>query len=212
MRCPLPRPRPRCMMDGMKCVAAALLLTLLSAAACGEKEPRAGSATINGAVFAHLIQLEGERPGILVVDPASTPLKDDDAGWAATWKYVRAVSLRGLRDDTCANLVKANEDSKDLSNALDAPLPVTLFRESDWAALLEQGGGNEGAWARFHVRHPKARAWISLSLPGVSADGRQAVIWIGKSWGALGGWSGYGLLERENGLWKVIALCITEQA
>jgi hypothetical protein len=115
--------------------------------------------------------------------------------------------LPGLREDTWRAFQRANDQAHDLSGLVACPVPLTLRTGEDLDRDIGTGDDPEGreVWARYYAAHPGALGVMTMSMPGLSADGSQALLYIGQSHGYLAG-SGYlHLLVREGTGWRVVA-------
>jgi hypothetical protein len=62
----------------------------------------------------------------------------------------------------------------------------------------------EDKWGDFFRNFPRAREIMRVTLPGYSADGNSAVVYISGARGSLAGGGGLCLLERKGAEWRLV--------
>ena len=118
-----------------------------------------------------------------------------------------------LRPGVLSSLLAANPRGACHGSWLGAWGVGLIDRESYWAHAPE-GWPRMSAegWESVARGPPRCTVLVSLSAPGFSEDGCQAMISVG---GFSGSWSGHTelyLLERWNGSWVVIMALVTEES
>jgi len=142
-------------------------------------------------------------------DSSSSPAPDPES-WDA---YVAACaerdndevrsSLKGLRRETWDAFVAANREPTDLSEVVRFSGRVVWLSEDDLDDLFSDGDEDEG-YDRIFDRYPGSVELTQMSMPGVSEDGKQALLYIEGAIGCHAASGDYYLLARENGVWKVV--------
>jgi len=118
-----------------------------------------------------------------------------------------------LRSGVVSSLLAANPRGACHGSWLGAWGVGMMDRESYWAHEPEEWPrrSKEG-WENVARGPPRCTVLVSLSAPGFSEDGCQAMISVG---GYSGNWSGHRelyLLEHWNGSWVVISALVTEES
>ena len=195
----------------------AVLLLAGAGVGCGEGVDRAGGPErIYDAVLAHLTETRFEGPDwplppdaqppevlrIVIAPISKGPVED----WGTRLGGVRQEATGSWGDDTLADYERSNTFTRDISGLLRSVVPITFLADSEFPAAATL----EDAWREFYGRFPGAQGYASLSLPGVSTDGREAVVWVSNGQGPLDGWSGFCLLRREAGRWRVVDVLVCE--
>jgi hypothetical protein len=131
----------------------------------------------------------GELDGVLVLEP------DSEANPDATPEDIRSLASEiseELDDEVVATFIVRNRSAA----------PVTsLFAGLPWARL-QQPAAKEATFS--FVPPDGAKAVGSLTLPGFSKDGSQALVQIHHSWSMHGAVVTY-LLSKKNDTWQVVA-------
>lgn len=71
------------------------------------------------------------------------------------------------------------------------------------AEIDELFGGEIDGWETFYARYPGSQGIMGLSRVGFSADGTQALLYLGNQWHWLAGRGYVWLLSRVGGGWVV---------
>jgi hypothetical protein len=137
-------------------------------------------------------------------DPPKERFLDEDREkiWTSLREHVGA-----LRRDTFEDFWQKNQERHDLPDRVAVPFRTWWVSDEDMDMLFENGA-TEG-WRRFYADHPPLKGILRLSLAGVSADGRQALLCYGHQWQPLAGHGGHAFLVRERGGWKLAAEWVT---
>lgn len=131
------------------------------------------------------------------------------------------LSLRSISPSQDAELGSADEsgafDDLKRRNGSTATLPSSIscrgvhVLEDRKVRQLFEGGKHSvdkdllgDRWKQFYARFPSATGWMSLSLPGYTADGDIAIVYQVVRCGSLCGQGMYVYLHRVNGQWKVL--------
>ena len=112
-------------------------------------------------------------------------------------------SLKGLRRETWDAFVAANREPTDLSEVVRFSGRVVWLSEDDLDDLFSEGDEDLG-YDRLLERYPGAVEFTQMSMPGVSEDGKQALLYIEGAVACLAASGDYYLLTREDGVWKVV--------
>jgi len=134
----------------------------------------------------------------------TTPPKAEflDKDHEKEWESLRS-HLGSLRRDTFDDFRARNQERQELPGRVDAPFRTLWLSDEEIKTLF--GKGARKGWRRFYEDHPRLKGILRLSLAGVSADGRQALLYYGHQHQPLAGHGGFVLLTRERGGWKVAA-------
>ena len=130
--------------------------------------------------------------------------EDEREGWEEHFE---------LRPGVLSSLLAANSRDACHGPWLGAWGVGMMDRESYWAHEPEEWPrkSDEG-WESVAHGPPRCTVLVSLSAPGFSEDGCQAMISVGEYSGAWSGQGGLYLLERWNGSWVVISALIIEES
>lgn len=201
-----------------------LLLALMCSAClsvgCGgpEAAPDPDLATVHGAVLAHLQARErqaGRAEKIFLVSQSravdswlyatwpddSKPPEWFLASMKGDWDEVQEMEgvTRALWDAFVAN----NRDERDLSEIVHYSGTIIWLSDEEKGQLFSEGA-DEG-WRRVFRKYPEAGEITGMSMPGMSADGSRALIYVEDQAGGLSGSGDYYLLVCESGVWGVVA-------
>jgi hypothetical protein len=111
--------------------------------------------------------------------------------------------LKALRQETFDAFTRENAQQRDLNGRVRFGGQVEFLTEEQLDKQFE--GGTDEGWTRFHRAHPGAAGILSMSSVGISADGRQALLYVSFVAGGLDGWGRYFLYERGDRSWTVVA-------
>jgi hypothetical protein len=192
-----------------------LVLAMVGLGACAGSEPSgppdvAGvfEAVVRSRAAAHLVVHRFRRvePGLL----DDTPYGADDPSFSwgmgrtprETGAHMVRAELEGLRADTWQSFLAANGKESDVTAVLRLPEPVTVLSEEADREIFSKGV--DAGWRTFFERFPRAEALCGLSLPGRSADGRQALLYEELLSGGECGHGTYFLLAWRDGGWHVV--------
>ncbi|MHC4934207.1 MAG: hypothetical protein ACYTGV_18700 [Planctomycetota bacterium] len=134
-----------------------------------------------------------------------------------SWQWLRSKMDR-LRRETFDDFLARNSQPRDLSGTIEIGLPVvyvtadqvdTIF---DWKTYegkvtVTKEVEDEGVdwfWRKFYEEYPGAQGIMVPSRAGLSADGRQALVYCGNQSAGLAGAGAYYLLSRASGSWRVV--------
>jgi hypothetical protein len=130
----------------------------------------------------------GELEGVLELE--QTSMANPDATQEGIRSLAREASAQ-LSDDVIANFIERNKSAVSVT---------ALFSDMPWARVRQPPSKDTYEWEL-----PKgAKARGSLTLPGLSADRKHALIQIHHSWSIHGAFVTYAL-SFKNGSWQVSA-------
>lgn len=174
--------------------------------------------TIHGTVLRALTKARAQdgQPATFVIARASevepftyesTPLPEKYAGGDPGKTYADMTredvfrSLDRLREDTWTSFLAANAETQDLSKVTRIAEPHTFVGERELRELFS--GDTDEAYERLFERYPGTESLLSMSMPGVSADGNQAMLYVSLMRAGEDGTGHYFLLVRVGDTWKV---------
>ena len=108
----------------------------------------------------------------------------------------------GPHDEAIEALIKKNKTPHQWPWNMRLPQGITL----DWCGEIDElFARRRGGWKEYYGRYPSSVGVVTLSLPGLSADRKTAVIYAGILHGPLAGIGKVLLLKREEAGWKIAA-------
>ncbi len=113
-----------------------------------------------------------------------------------------AQALPGLQRATYGDFVARNVTATRLEDRFGLHRPVVLIAERE---IEEIFGTEPGGWDAFYERYPGAQGIMNVSRPGMSPDGRQALVYLGNQAHYLAGAGHMFLLARTSDGWRVAA-------
>ena len=131
-------------------------------------------------------------------DRLTRRLKEPDR-WRAFRKWLPA-----LRRDTYDSFWAENQQAKPVAPKGEIPMQVHVLTEAECAELeaIRDSDRVREYWGIFRSRYGKAVA-VSLGAPGVSRDGKQALIYCVAWWDKKAAWGSLFLLVHKGGHWEV---------
>ena len=187
-------------------LAASLLL-----AACGDDSPpRTDPGSILGDFAATWCTEPSSdtRPTVLLVRATT---RRDDRAWGRTaheWKKFVQRILPDLRPDTLDDFVRANETALDLRGVLTSTHALHFVTADEIREVIPEHHSHseyDRGMQALIERYPGARLLRSVSVPGVSADGRQALVYATIEMRAVIRTGYFFLLAWEDGRWRIVA-------
>jgi hypothetical protein len=128
--------------------------------------------------------------------------EDKEEDWA--WLHKRFGTLRR---DTFDDFWARNQKRHELPGRVRAPFDIRWLSETESDTLFAHGP-REG-WRRFYADHPTLKGILRVSLAGVSADGKQALVYFGHQTQPLAGRGGFVLLTQMHRGWRIADRLIT---
>jgi len=195
----------------------ALLAAVCPLTGCGSPQvvPDPDLTTVHGAFLKHhggvlLVERESRvDPDLLDDSPVPPGMRLAEAMTCGDFCREGAMAgLEGLQGDTWDALMAANATPTDLSRIVSfSGRIVWLPEEDDFDETTDPApsGGQDEAYDRLFRRHPGAEEVLALSMPGISEDGTQALLYVESMSGCEAGSGDYYLLVREGGVWKIVA-------
>jgi hypothetical protein len=117
--------------------------------------------------------------------------------------WQRVASLPGIQESTTSDLEARNTRPQRVGPFVETRVPVILLEAPESNEFPRQDA--EEFWRAFYERYPASSGIITVSRPGLSADGRQAVVIVEHRCGTRCN-TGYAmLLTRESGVWRLMA-------
>jgi hypothetical protein len=144
--------------------------------------------------------LEDLCPGnYLVIDSANAQPIDVEPGRLRRFPAAALENLRSRNrhpvtlplEDICPGARIASH--AEIAKAFDVP-PPSLSEPADL----------EWRWAGFFLAFPGAASLVRMSLPGYSARGNSAVVYMTTGRSSLAGEGSYLLLKRRGGRWRLV--------
>ncbi|MCA9317166.1 MAG: hypothetical protein H6806_08115 [Planctomycetes bacterium] len=194
--------------------AMGLLALLCVGVGCGAQEvkPDPDVTTVHGAFLKH-------TGGVLLVRRMRVtdtgPDNDEPipAGMyvpeGKTWGDARRINtmegLNGLRRETWDAYLAANSGLTDLSKSIRFSGTIHWLSDEELDRAFPNGGDVDKGYDRLFRRNPGADHLLGLSMPGISPDGNQALLYVESMSGGEAGSGTYYLLAREGRTWKIVA-------
>ena len=156
-----------------------------------------------GPVPVHVVLMRQSEPagmpeddGEFALSPAWVQLR-----WPKAWTSRRSAPVR-LQRATWDAYVAANQAELDFAEVLDGLPDVELLTLGGLHRII----GDADEWRPvLRTMYPKVLGIVTMSAPGISPDGTQALVHIWLQLGPLSGWGSYVLLECRKGDWRVAA-------
>jgi len=155
-----------------------------------------------------LQQLEFERPKLkdFVVDTfiiegrtgVDLSHRKDDASLIS--EYIMG-HFRELDPSVFTSFETRNQERAPIDKDRFGDISVELISERQVDEYFQPDPGK--GWSRFYEDHPLAQGILLLSRVGVSADGRQALVYAGDQWDFLAGTGDFYMLERSQSGWTI---------
>jgi hypothetical protein len=144
----------------------------------------------------------GERVENVVLNPTSSG--------AAGETYRLQQEFPGLRPDTLRDYRAKSELSARLPADLQVGKPINWYTDAEFEKALRAKERNntgfplEDTWEAVRKRWPNWSGWITLGNVGFSRDGQQALVDTGAGFAGLSASWHVVLLQKQDGVWKVI--------
>ena len=175
-----------------------LLVVLVLLCGCTESEPVTVGPEDRRAVTEALLRK-------VLAGPPERPLFRRQADVTSWFSDLESWQSRSeLKPGTVASFVAANEPGTMHGDWLGT-LGVGLVSEADYRAHFGHAGLRDldAGWESVLRGPPECTVVVTLSAPGFSSDGSQALLGMGAGSGSLEGNGGLYLLERQGGGWVV---------
>lgn len=140
----------------------------------------------------------------LVVHPLSVaPSRAAMLGKEAPTLWEVQHSLPNLHADTWSAFEEANVLEHKIAEVVRARADVEFVAIAAEMALQGEGAARGDEWGTFFTWHPHAPGLILLSLPGLSASGTQALMYVEFFGGEESGFGALVQLSKVDEMWKV---------
>ena len=185
------------------------LVVLLVGCGSPDAASEGDAATVHGAYLAHrgsqlfLVERTSRVSQFLSTDPVPPDLPTTPGD---TWREVTRgqvqSAMEDLRPETWDAFLKANETTRVLSQVIRFSGQVVYLSEGELDQLVR--GDLDQGYRRLFSRYPGSEELTAMSMPGVSRDGSQALLYVETRSGAHAGSGIYYLLVREDGAWRIV--------
>jgi hypothetical protein len=157
--------------------------------------PSPGTAHDEQAVYAVFL---AQNPGItLIRQDTATDTAPQSA--QETAELIKA-GLPGISDETIADYAKQNEQaSQQLPADMELGVAYQLLSAADLAEISSQPNWGEV----LQERYPDTEGYLFFSRVGFDAAHQQALVYVGRVYGPLGGEASYYLLKKVDGRWRI---------
>lgn len=121
-----------------------------------------------------------------------------------SWEELR-VELPGLARDTYDSYRSENKGARPISPTDRGAMKLhvlTKAEDAELEAILSDRNRMHEYWNAFRARYGNA-VRVSLSVPGLSKDGKHALIYYAAYFDWLAAWGSYCLLKREGDRWEI---------
>jgi len=192
-----------------------VLVAVMLFAACGQEhtaevapEVAAHSdpaVVLNAFVDSWCAENEYEPPVAFLFYAATSSQVQSEEKWEKSQIHLRK-ELEGLRSDTLDSFARANAASLELHEILQSRHTLHFIKPDEKEALRSTRNSHEwdGGHRKLMRKYPGVRETRSLSAPGVSSDGLQALVYATWFMGARVAEGNYYLLAWEDGQWRVV--------
>lgn len=187
----------------MKLAAFAATLTLLAACGEPEHEPRPDGyaapdqRAVIEAVLGHVGVLDGSEQPLFLEDLESVDWVSSNMD-----EWLGAAELRPGLVSSFLSINAVSTRHEEWLGSLGVGMVDAAAFQAHFSG--EADDDHESGWQSVLRGPPECTVVVSLSAPGFSTDGSQALITVGESWGVLSGSGGLYLLERQGGAWVVV--------
>jgi hypothetical protein len=142
---------------------------------------------------------DGKEVKLLLVNdrtrgPQTMCLPEEVAKWE---NGIKSDDLKPM----LADLLTRNTTPHSLRKQFKSSRRYVLLNAEALSGLFREKG-YEG-WGDFYRKYPNSSGYITFSRVGFNENGTRAIIYRETGCGALCGYGGYILLNKENGDWKV---------
>jgi 5'-nucleotidase / UDP-sugar diphosphatase len=138
------------------------------------------------------------RARFVIHDETARPFTWDDV--TDNWAYLKE-NLPDLEKTTYDAFMRRNTAAHRLEDRFGLRTPVALISEAEIEAIFTAGGDG---WARFYGLYPGSQGIMDVSRPGISPDGRQAIVYVGNQSHYLAGAGIMYLLTFADGVWTTV--------
>jgi hypothetical protein len=139
---------------------------------------------------------------VCVLDPETSVDSSVEDRMTLGWLQTK---LPTLKQGTYTNYLSKNRDVRPVNPADPGCVRIHLLTKSEGDELkASRRADDPGAfWEAFRARYGNA-VHIRLSVPGLSKDGKQALIYYVASFEADAAWGSYCLLKPQGARWEIV--------
>jgi hypothetical protein len=188
----------------MRLAAPLALLAAFTACVLPGARRGTGAATdvecaIHGAAIDSIFAGRGARR-IVLVDSTMDGISRSERV-PAFWREL--ASATGGDSVMIARFEERNAHPVPVCPSIDAGIDVTRVSDAELQSL--PGRDAEAYWTAFRAKYPDAIGSVTLSRPGLSADGSRAILEVTHTCGSLCGEGMLILLRRDGERWRVVS-------
>ncbi len=144
---------------------------------------------------------------VVVANKTQSDLDDSHVGdkngkqipWSKTSRYLRKQSPV-VQASTLNSFRDANPHPAPLHRRFQLSLPYELVDKGEIDAIFEKNGW----WTDYYKKYPDSQGFLTVSRIGLSADGKQAMLYSANDCGGKCGAGTYVVMEKVGGSWRVI--------
>jgi len=183
------------------------LVALALCGACRDEPPEEGADPVLTALLAHWRSGQDGKPERVILLRRETrpgPLADPESGQALRERMLG--KLDGLLAETVDDFARANAASTDLAALLRPSPALRLVGNAEHEALFGTTRNSreyDAACRTLFTRYPGSRWLRTVSLPGTSRDGSQALVYVAEEMYSRVADGEYCLLIRSGDGWRV---------
>lgn len=152
------------------------------------------------AVFNELINqvCVKDKTKLIVIQDQTSGAKTGADSLSETLQFV-GKRLPGIGQDTLDDFSRRN----DMTHVLEDKFHLNARHALASKAELLSFGHTQDFWKAFYNKYPDAQGLTILSKVGFNSSADQALVYVGKTTGSLGGAGYYILLEKSNSEWVI---------